>query len=189
MARANEPVTTSLATLREALGTGALVRVERTVESGHVTGRVAALTSRLVALAVFADDMRPNGFEVVRRVDLRRVRLDPYPAFHARALSARGLRLPRLGGIRVTSFREAIADAARRFPLVAVHRERIRRGACLIGRPYPNSAERFSLLTVDPDATWDPVPVQLLYRDVTRVDFGGGYEEALHLVAGPPPRA
>jgi len=34
---------------------------------------------------------------------------------------------------------------------------------------------------------WDKEPTKHLLSEITRVDFGGGYEEALHLVGGPAP--
>jgi hypothetical protein len=48
------------------------------------------------------------------------------------------------------------------------------------------SKSRLSLLEVGPDAVWDEKPAEVLLREITRVDFGGGYEEALHLVGGNP---
>ena len=42
------------------------------------------------------------------------------------------------------------------------------------------------LLEINPDASWDAEPREYRLRDITRVDFGGDYEDALHLVGGWP---
>ena len=41
-------------------------------------------------------------------------------------------------------------------------------------------------LEIDPDAVWEQKPTKINLSDITRVDFGGQYEEALHLVGGDP---
>jgi len=38
-------------------------------------------------------------------------------------------------------------------------------------------------------AIWDERPARIPLREITRVDFGGGYEDALHIVGGSPPRS
>lgn len=43
-----------------------------------------------------------------------------------------------------------------------------------------------SLLEIGPDALWDDEPETYRLSEITRVDFGGAYEEALHLVGGFP---
>jgi len=43
-----------------------------------------------------------------------------------------------------------------------------------------------SLLEIGPDAVWDDKPETYRLSEITRVDFGGDYEGALHLVGGSP---
>jgi hypothetical protein len=43
-----------------------------------------------------------------------------------------------------------------------------------------------SLLEIGPDAAWDNESETYRLSEITRVDFGGDYEEALHLVGGSP---
>jgi hypothetical protein len=45
-----------------------------------------------------------------------------------------------------------------------------------------------SLLEIGPDAVWDKEPSEIRLGEITRIEFGGGYEEALHLVGGRPKR-
>lgn len=44
--------------------------------------------------------------------------------------------------------------------------------------------DRVSLLEIGPGASWDDQPNEYKLRDITRIDFGGDYEQALHLVGG-----
>jgi hypothetical protein len=57
-----------------------------------------------------------------------------------------------------------------------------------IGRVTGIANGRVSLLEITPGAKWDKHPEEYRLREITRVDFGGDYEEALHLVGGPPPQ-
>jgi len=43
-----------------------------------------------------------------------------------------------------------------------------------------------SLQEIGPDAVWDEASTQYTLKQITRVDFGGDYEDALHLVGGSP---
>jgi hypothetical protein len=45
---------------------------------------------------------------------------------------------------------------------------------------------RVSLLEIGPDAKWDDSPEEYPVAEITRVSFGGEYENALHLVGGDP---
>jgi hypothetical protein len=43
---------------------------------------------------------------------------------------------------------------------------------------------RVTLLEIGPDATWDGRLESYQLSEITRVDFGGDYEDALHLIGG-----
>jgi hypothetical protein len=45
---------------------------------------------------------------------------------------------------------------------------------------------RLSLLEIGPDAKWEDSPKEYRVAEITRVNFGGDYEDALHLVGGNP---
>jgi hypothetical protein len=45
---------------------------------------------------------------------------------------------------------------------------------------------RVPRLEINPDASWQSKPRQYRIGEITRVDFGGDYEEALHMVGGEP---
>jgi hypothetical protein len=43
-----------------------------------------------------------------------------------------------------------------------------------------------SLLEIGPDAKWEDSPEEYRVGEITRVNFGGDYENALHLAGGDP---
>ncbi|HXR39970.1 MAG TPA: hypothetical protein VN776_12780, partial [Terracidiphilus sp.] len=87
------------------------------------------------------------------------------------------------------SLPDLLWSANRLFPLVTIHREMVNPDTCKIGRVTGIGKSHVSLLEIGPDAVWDEKPTDVPLREITRVDFGGGYEDALHLVGGDPPRS
>jgi hypothetical protein len=78
--------------------------------------------------------------------------------------------------------RDLLLTANLIFPLVTIHRETIDPSICQIGRVVWADKIWVSLHEIDPHAKWEQ---QQQYRlsEITRVDFGGAYEEALYLVS------
>jgi len=72
------------------------------------------------------------------------------------------------------------------FSLVTIHRERIKPDTCAIGKVIDIAENHLLFLEIGPDAAWEEKPSKIRLNDITRVDFGGGYEEALYLVSGDP---
>jgi hypothetical protein len=69
---------------------------------------------------------------------------------------------------------------------VTVYRERVKPDTCIIGKVVDISESHLHFLEIGPDAVWEEKPSKTRLSDITRVQFGGGYEEALHLVGGNP---
>jgi hypothetical protein len=101
------------------------------------------------------------------------------------ALAQRGVRPVPLPEIVLDDVPALLASVERRFPLVSVYRDRADPGVCVIGRVAHLGEESFILRQVSPAGRWDDSG-GYRYDDVTRIDFGGGYEDALALVAGEP---
>jgi hypothetical protein len=77
-----------------------------------------------------------------------------------------------------------LRTANRAFPLVTIHREKVDAGACWVGRVVDLGRGRVTLLEIGPDASWDDELETYRLNEITRVDFGGDYENALQLVGG-----
>lgn len=104
-----------------------------------------------------------------------------------KALKARGQWPPRLVDINLEDPSSLIASAAERAPLVTLHLEATDPDVCYIGRPVKLTHKRVHLLDITPSAEWRDRPRKWDLTDVTRVEIGGRYEQALALVGGPAP--
>lgn len=162
----------------------ALVRIERNrLERGWMDGRVAAVSPHLLALHLVNDSIVYNGFVVVRLKDITALQVPaPHARFLERALRIRKQRAPRSTWLDVSSVTSVVQTASRKFPLVTIHQETIDPHSCLIGIPSDVDARTMRMKLVDPNAKLGEDDAIAL-RNVTRVDFGGSYEDALWLVA------
>ena len=84
--------------------------------------------------------------------------------------------------------RDLLQSAQRQFPLVNIETELAPPGSCYIGRISALDEEGVVLELVSPAGEWDEEE-HYLYESITRVGFGGRYEEALAIAAGPAARA
>jgi len=172
--------------LQRALRTKQLVKFTRPFEPGSVDGYVLAIGPQFFLLAL-VDDVRFNGFQCLRISDVRGLQVPAkYAAFVESALKVRGERMLRKPRLQLASLEELLWSANRAFPLVTIHREKVDPDVCHIGRITALQNNHVSLLEIGPDALWDKEISEYSLKEITRVDFGGDYEEALHLVGGAP---
>jgi hypothetical protein len=165
-----------------------LVKFTRPFEEGSVLGYVMSIGPQFFLISLVSDEMRFNGFQCFRLADVRNLQMPgKYAAFVEAALRKRGEKAARKPAVGVDSLSELLLTANATFPLVTIHRERVDPDVCHIGRVVQVRKGRLSLLEIGPDGVWDAEATQYFLREITRVDFGGGYEEALHLVGGDPP--
>ena len=97
--------------------------------------------------------------------------------------------MPRKPRVSVASIKELLLSANHVFPLVTIHREHMDPDVCSIGRVVGIDRGHVSLLQINPDATWEKTPTDYRLSEITRVNFGGDYEDALAIVGGSPPQA
>ncbi len=165
---------------------GQFIRFMRRFEEGFIRGYVLDIGPEFFLLSLVSDRVRFDGFECFRISDVRNLKPDPYAAFAEAALRKRGGRKPRKPHISVATLGDILVCANRVFPLVTIHRERTEPDVCHIGRVLSVRNGRVSLLEIGPDATWDDSASEYRMREITRVNFGGDYEDALHIVGGEP---
>ncbi|MBZ5521632.1 MAG: hypothetical protein LAP21_05175 [Acidobacteriia bacterium] len=162
-----------------------LVRFTRPFEEGSVDGYVLNIGPRFFLIALIGEGIRLSGFQCFRLSDVRELWVPhKYARFYEAALKKRGERIPKKPPVSVHSLPELLLSANRAFPLVTIHREKVDPDVCHIGRVIDMSKGYLSLLEIGPDARWDKEPTKYRLSEITRVDFGGDYEEALHLVGG-----
>jgi len=159
------------------------VRFASALERGTVHGYVLAIGPQFFLLALVSDGLRPNGFQCYRSSDVRKLQVpDKFARFHEAVLKKRGIRFPRKPRVDVKSLAKLLLSANRAFPLVTIHRENADGSACWIGRVVDLSNGRLTLLEIGPDASWDDRLNSYRLSEITRIDFGGDYENALYLI-------
>jgi hypothetical protein len=174
--------------LTEAADQERVVRVRRGIRrADKLEGYVVGIGRRWFLLHLLSPDIFLNGYSALRIADVNQVKdLGGTESFPARALALAGEKPRRLPEVELSSARTLLATAGAISPVVSIHTERIEPDVCYVGRPL-SATKRLRLLEVTPQATWESAPSRWAYNDITRVDFGGRYEQALHEVAGPPP--
>jgi hypothetical protein len=179
----------SNALLTQAMHEKLLVKFWSPFEPRSTHGYVLDIGPRFFLLGFVDDNIRFNGFQCMRLNDVRRLRVpDPYANFIVAALRKRGEIISKKPRVSVNGLPELLRSANRLFPLVTIHQQRLKPDTCEIGRVVGIAKNHVSLLEIGPDAIWEEKPTEIAFREITRVDFGGAYEDALHLVGGSPNR-
>ena len=173
--------------INEAIAQREFVRIRRRFEDTSVHGYVLAAGSRHFLVALVNDRLWYDGFECFRLKDVRSIEPDPYASFAESALRLRGQRKPRTPRLNLESMQTLLASAALLYPLVTIHREKVEPDICRIGRIVATNAKEVTLLEIGPGAEWDEATETYPIKEITRVNFGGGYEDALALVGGSGP--
>lgn len=176
-----------LSQFADALRERRFVRFSRRFEQSPVRGYVLDIGPKFFLLALVSDRIWFDGFEGFRISDVREMRTDPYARFAEVALRKRGERLPKKPRVGIASTEKLLLSAGHAFPLVTIHREEVDPDVCWIGRVLGVERGRVLLREIKPDATWENSPTEFRLSEITRVNFGGDYENALHLVGGVGP--
>ena len=164
------------------------VKFSRSFEQGAFGGYVLDIGPKFFLLVVQGiDDVRFNGFSCIRIADVRKLEVPhKYAGFSEAARKKLGVITPKKPSLSLASTSELLLSAQKIFPLVTLQREVVDPDVCYIGRVIEVNKAFVSLLEIGPDARWDKKPNSYRLNEITRVDFGGRYEEALDLVGGSP---
>lgn len=173
--------------LRDAYSNAIVLRFSNPYDEGWTHGYVLDIGPQFFLLGLIDENMKFNGFKCQLVSDLRRIKVpDPYEDFIVAALRKRRQSIDAKPDIDLSSLPALLKSANALFPLVTIHQERAKPGECFIGKVLDISERKLLLHPIDPDAVWHKKPSRFRLSEITRVDFGGGYEEALHLVGGNP---
>lgn len=153
------------------------------IDDEYLRGFVLDYSDSLTLLNLLNHDFYLNGFTVIRNNDITKTRTyDKDDYFLNMALRLKSIKPARKPKIDLTDWASVLQTAQKRFPLITIHREAISNKVCYIGKLISVTEKTFSLYDIDPDANWDR-PYRRKLADLTKVDFGGGYEDALWRVA------
>lgn len=165
--------------------TESLVWVRRRFETRPWRGFVVALSETLVLLQTLNTGvMRLNGYSVVRLKDVVDCRDDE--SFVPSALKLLGERPLPQPDLLLLDMPGLLSSVGAHFPLLELFQEK--RGTdFLIGRIVGFGKKKVHLQVVTRAGTWGEL-YKFSCKDITRVDFGDGYDEALWMVARRQPR-
>ena len=104
-------------------------------------------------------------------------------------LAARRLKLKPIlpVGIILESIPTLLESISLHYPLMALHPERTKPNVCYIGSLLSVSKATWTIDDLSRNAIWSG-PRRLRFNDITRIDFGGGYERALAIAAPKRPK-
>ena len=172
------------ASLVAARDTQVLVRVHRTVQPGFANGYVIDVGREWFTLCYVADQIVFDGFQVVRFKDVSSVESPgPNATLVGRVLRLRQPVKPRDPGIDLGDIASVLRTASSAYPLITLHRDVADPDVCHIGAVERIEGGTVVLRLMSPDGAWEEEREPFRLQDITRVDFGGLYEEALSLVA------
>jgi len=164
-----------------------VVRFYSPYEPGSTLGYILDIGPEFFLLGYIDDRIRFNGFECHRVSDVRKLKVPaPNAEFITDALLVRHESIDRKPDIDLSNITALLRSASKLFPLITIHCEKINPDTCKIGKVIEVGDTRLRLLEIGPDAIWEEKLTKIRLSDITRIDFGGGYEEALHLVGGDP---
>jgi hypothetical protein len=152
------------------------------IDEHSMTGFVAGASERLVLLHLLnTDTMVFNGYSALRRKHIKEVRQRAGDGFLNRLAALKGWECVPQPKLDLMDTRSAIGSGDTLFPLTTIHMEEVDDSVCYIGRVQKLGRSHVVLDEIDPSANWTQSR-RYAYRDITRIDFGGGYEAALLFV-------
>jgi len=135
-----------------------------------------------VLLQLVDDSIRLKGYQILFLEDVSDfVHPAPFNDFQKRVLQLRGEQVVD-PGIELGDLGQLLLDISEEFGLVTLHREEVEADSCEIGRVLKADAVTFELEEIGSDARWFDDTYEYDLYDITRIEFGGAYEEALLLV-------
>ena len=178
-------MTTALHSILKQSKPGHLCQVRRRLKNvGSTTGFIVACSDSLVLFHTLGNDtFQLNGYTVLRNEDICEYRFFTKAEYwQFRAVIHFQLRPIRPAGISVTSFPELVKSIAQHYPLITFHPEKKKPDVCYIGPLVSITEQTVTVDDLNSNGEWSGLRL-IKISDVTRVDFGGGYEEALAVTA------
>ena len=155
------------------------------IDASPVNGFVVGVGAEWVLVSYVNEEIAYNGFVALRLKDITEVESPHVHAdFITKALELKKLAAPTPPDLDLSGTGPLVLSVGRAYPVVTISRELTDPDTCQIGMPVQVQSGTVSLMEIDANAVWyDDVEFYRL-DEITRLDFGGGYEEALTLVGG-----
>ena len=159
---------------------GTFVDIKRSsIDDDNLSGFVLDVSEELTLIHYMYDGFHLDGYCVILNSHVTACNIfDDPDCFQNRALRLKNIRPRKPRGIDISNWTTAFESASKHFPLLVVNREASDPDTCLVGRLASMNANSITLFSITPIAQWNG-KTQFLIGDVTRLDFGGGYEDVL----------
>ena len=178
--RFGETATCMWSTLNQAREQGSLIDLKREgVERGFIRGFVAALSADHVVLSLVDDLCNFNGTSILEVDHVSFVRWDTEVLqAWARVLQESPSSPASVRHVDLSSWESVVRSVVGQEKVVTLHRERIDDSTCYIGTNIRIEGESVQADEISVEGTIDGY-FSLRLGDLTKLDFGGGYELAL----------
>ncbi|WP_421851034.1 hypothetical protein [Marinomonas sp.] len=158
-----------------------IFREELDGPDGWTDGFVVDANEEMVLLQLVDDSVRLNGYQILFLEDISDfAHPAPFNDFQKKVLALRGEEVvdPE---VELDDLAVLLIDISEEFGLVTLHREEIEPDSCEIGRVVRADAVTYELEEIGSDARWFDDTFEYDLYDITRIEFGGAYEDALLL--------
>jgi len=174
--------------LERAQRRGRPVRLERDrVHDGNVDGIVLAVTRRWVAVELL-DGPYPDGITFVRPKHVTRVCQDGGWRYTQRVLAGVGHQPRHVALPEDARTRDVLEIASAISPMIAFHLEHEEDTPMMVGHVFALGDDELELRFIDSEGAWEHPEVRVFgYGEVTRIDVGSRYVEALATYGDPAP--
>jgi len=164
-----------------------IVRQEVYEGGRYLIGVPVVLSRDWIVLVKMDDAITLDGFDALRVSDVTKINTRfRRSAFYRGGLRSRRARVPALPKLDLRSTQSLLRSAQRWFALLTIDREHANPGGAEVGQVGRVSAQGYAIRLLTPDAKWVRGTHRYATKDVTRVGFGGTYEETLAQVAALP---
>lgn len=145
-----------------------------------VAGFATAFSDTLILLQVLDwDSFRLNGYTLIPADDVSDYRVFDSPKFwQCRAVKLFRQTPKNPKGLLIGSYREFLKSNVGKDRLVTLHVENTKPDVCYVGVVVSVTEKTVAIEDLNSNAEWTGLR-RLKLTDLTRIDFGGGYEEAL----------
>ena len=147
-----------------------------------ITGFVVGFSDSLVLLHLLDwNTFTLNGYIVIREQDITGLSVLGKDSWQSKAARVNKLN-PIQPSIALSSIADVMVSASKGFPLVAIEKELVANDKKWIGRLARLTKKTVVIRGLNPNAVWIKES-KFSLSEITRVEFGGGYEAALALSA------
>jgi hypothetical protein len=146
-------------------------------------GFVVDATDEYLLLQLVDDRITLNGYSLIRLQDISELETEvEHTRFIEKALEIRKKKVKHPALVDLTDIGTILFSVDQNFPLMTIHREAHDSDTVYVGSVESICDKTVLLNEMNPDAKWEGTK-RILLDEITRIDFGGGYETALALVA------